>query len=128
MLTWISLIGQFIYPVGGEGMGIKMVDREGDRYLSQLRVFTLLENIKIWYNIQVIINKFLKISYFGLLERNFSYLKLEIYIIKRVNLRKCSTRNLSSLSFLHCFCWITLFSSIIYVGLLSRIVVYRIIL
>ena len=48
LLTWTmtSYIGQFVHPVGVEGV---------NRYFSQLQVSLFLEKTKIWCNIQVII-------------------------------------------------------------------------
>ena len=47
LLTWNAFIGQFVNPVGGEGIGI--------RYFSPLQIITLLENMKILCRIQVTI-------------------------------------------------------------------------
>ena len=50
LLIWSSFIGQFVYPAGGGG--IKGVDGV---YNDFSHLITLLEHIKIWFNIQVII-------------------------------------------------------------------------
>ena len=47
LLTWNAIIGQFVNPEGGEGIGI--------RYFSPLQIITLLENMKILCRIQVTI-------------------------------------------------------------------------
>ena len=41
LVTWTSLIGQFVNPVGGKGMGYRGLD-VGDRYSTQQN-FNLLE-------------------------------------------------------------------------------------
>ena len=56
LLRWNSFIGQLVHLVEGKGMGDGVMGLdEGYRYLSPQRVFTLLENMKTWCNIQVII-------------------------------------------------------------------------
>ena len=54
LLTWKSLISQFVHPVAvGRGWG-----KEG-HYFSQIQVSLFLEYMIIWCNIQVIINPLL---------------------------------------------------------------------
>ena len=55
MLIGTSIIGQFVHPLGGDG--VKELD-DGDRYFR----FTLLEYIIIWYKIQVIVNPFVSLT------------------------------------------------------------------
>ena len=52
MLTWNSFISQFAHPVRG---GDWLKDMEGGSLFEHALSFTLLEYMKIWYKINVII-------------------------------------------------------------------------
>ena len=54
LLTWNFLIDQFIKPIGGDGMKIKV----DGRWIYPAAGFTLLENMKICCEIQLIIYPF----------------------------------------------------------------------
>ena len=56
LLTRKTFIGQFVHPVGGDGV-------KGESLLQLAACFTLLENVKIWCKIQVIIYPLSKITF-----------------------------------------------------------------
>ena len=56
LLTWALFMGQFVHPVGGEGMG---VNNEGDLHFTRYTFYSI-EYMIIWSKIQVIIHPLFK--------------------------------------------------------------------
>ena len=60
LITWNSFIYQFLHPVGEKGLG-KTGWKLGIGILFCCKFYFIIENMKIWGNIQVIIYPFLAI-------------------------------------------------------------------
>ncbi len=56
MLIWTIFIDQFVHLVGGKGMGLR------GGWFKPAATITLLEYMRIWYDIQVIIYRRLGIK------------------------------------------------------------------